>query len=78
MRIQKSQREVWLGQDPNISFDTISESTPQPDASLSSGATMALAASAAFEIADHNVGKLGAPWRESLQALSFHWQGFSA
>ena len=61
MHIQESQRGAWQGQDTSFSFDAVTEPVRQSDGSLSSAATMALAAGAAFEIADPFIGKLGDP-----------------
>ena len=61
MHIQESQRGAWQGQGTSFSFDDVTAPVRQPDGSLSPQATMALAAGAAFEIADRFIGKLGNP-----------------
>ena len=61
MRIQESQRGAWQGQGTSFSFDAVTAPVRQQDGSLSSQATIALAAGAAFEIADRFIGRLGNP-----------------
>ena len=61
MPIQESQRGAWQGQGTSFDFDAVTASVREKDGSLSSQAKMALAAGAAFEIADQFIGKLGNP-----------------
>jgi hypothetical protein len=61
IRIHESQRGSWQGQGTSFSFDAVTAPIRQQDGSLSPQGTMALAAGAAFEIADRFVGRLGNP-----------------
>jgi len=61
MHIQESQRGPWQGQGASFDFDVITAPLRQQDGSLSKKANMAVAAGAAFEIADRFVGSLGNP-----------------
>jgi hypothetical protein len=61
MHIQESQRAPWQGQGTSFDFDAVTAPVRHPDGSLSEKANMAVAAGAAFEIADRFVGSLGNP-----------------
>jgi len=61
MHIQESQRGPWQGQGATFDFDSVTAPVRQKDGSLSDEANMAVAAGAAFEIADRFIGKLGNP-----------------
>jgi hypothetical protein len=59
--VQEEQRAPWQGGGTSFDFDAATAAARQPDGSLSSSAILALAAGAAFDLADQFVGKLGNP-----------------
>ena len=60
-QIQEEQRAPWQGRKTSFDFDSATAAVRQPDGSLSPAAIIALAAGAAFDLADQFVGKLGNP-----------------
>ncbi len=59
--IQDEQRAPWQGKGTSFDYDQVTASVRRADGSLSDGATVALAAGAAFEQVDQFIGELGKP-----------------
>ena len=60
-QVQEEHRAPWQGRKTSFDFDGATAPTRQPDGSLSSASIIALAAGAAFDLADQFVGRLGKP-----------------